>query len=315
MFRAFTARCGRIYFEIPRVIAPDIPMANKEPDSNVHAESDPNILTYNAPAVVKYYAALNYLTPCEQLLFDAYLKPGTAILDLGVGGGRTTPYLSSLAERYVGFDYASEMIASCRKKFPHLDFEVGNVADLSRFSSSSFDAVVMAFNGMDYVIPDESRFRTLREIGRVLKPEGILIFSSHNPRSIWVRVSWNAQRVRKLAETVVGCDSILFRPLMWSLTAVRVILVGLQAVLQSLGRAARRLPTRAFWQGQGYLIDPVHGGLKTHLAAPVKVARELGRFGFCLLRVLGDDYPRVSRSYVTDWYYYVFSKTGATGEK
>jgi SAM-dependent methyltransferase len=304
------------------VSAPDIPMADQKPDSNLRCNPDPrldstpdaNILTYNAPAVAEYYAALNYLTPCEQLLFDAYLRPGMAILDLGVGGGRTTAYLSSIASRYVGVDYASEMIAACRKKFPQLEFEVANAADLSRLTDVSFDAVVMAFNGMDYVIPDEIRFRALREIGRVLKPGGILIFSSHNPRSIWVRASWNPQRVRDLAETVLSGDSILFRPLMWSMTAARVILAGMQATLQSFGRAARRLPTRAFWQGQGYLIDPAHGGLKTHLAAPDNVADELSRFGFRLLRVLGDDYPRVSRRYVTDWYYYVFSKTAVTGE-
>lgn len=290
-------------------------MVGRDLDRKPDSPQDPNILTYNAPAVAAYYAALDYLTPCERLLFDEHLKPGMAILDLGVGGGRTTAYLSSIAGRYVGLDYASEMIAACRKKFPRLEFEVGDAADLTRFSSSSFDAVVMAFNGMDYVIPDEARFRAVREIGRVLKPEGILIFSSHNPRSIWVRASWNPQRVRDAAKSVAGDDSVFFQPLLWSLTAARVLLAELQAVMQSLVRAARRLPTRAFWQGQGYLVDPAHGGLRTHLAVPEKVAHELEGLGFHLLRGLGDDYPRVSRRYVTDWYYYVFLRSGATGEK
>jgi hypothetical protein len=30
---------------------------------------------------------------------------------------------------------------------------------------------------------------------------------------------------------------------------------------------------------------------------------------FRLLRVLGDDYPHVSHEFVTDWYYYVFSRS------
>jgi len=276
-------------------------------------KSDPNILTYNAPAVAGYYAALNYLTPCEQLLFDAYLKPGMAILDLGVGGGRTTAYLSSIATRYVGVDYAAAMIAACREKFPELPFEVGNADDLSRFTSSSFDAVVMAFNAIDHVIPDESRLRALREIRRTLKPEGILIFSSHNPRSIWVRPSWNLERVQDITRTVVRSDSAFF-PLLFSfLKGSRAVLARAQAVFRSLGRIARRLPTRAFWQGQGYLIDAAHGGMKTHQAVPEKVVREVSGCGFRLLRMLGDDYPRVSRLYVTDWYYYVFSRTTATG--
>lgn len=290
-------------------------MALTKLETKTGSRPDPNILTYNAPAVAEYYAMLDYLTPCESLLFDQYLRSGMTILDLGVGGGRTTSYLSSIAGRYVGVDYAAQMIAACRKKFPRLEFEVANAADLSNFVSASFDAVVMAFNGMDYVIPNESHFCALREIRRVLKPGGILIFSSHNPRSIWMRPSWNPRRVQDMAQTMAGNNSVLFRPLLWSLTAVRLILAGLQATLHSFSRAARRLPTRTFWLGQGYLLDPAHGGLKTHYAVPEKVEHELRGFGFQLLRVLGDDYPRMSRPYVTDWYYYVFSRIGATGQK
>ena len=118
-----------------------------------------------------------------------------------------------------------------------------------------------------------------------------------------------------MARAIAGSDSVFFRPFLWSLTAARAILAGFQSGLQSLGRASKRLPTQTFWQGQGYWRDPAHGGLKTHGATPESVAQELGEFGFRLLRVLGDDYPCASRRYVTDWYYYVFSKTEATGEK
>lgn len=287
---------------------------DQKPDPGHDPPSDPNILIYNAPSVAEYYAALQYLTPCERLLFDAYLKPGMAILDLGVGGGRTTPYLAAMAGRYLGVDYAPEMIAACRKKFPQLDFETADAADLSQFAASSFDAVVMAFNAMDYVVPDESRFRALREIHRILKPAGILIFSSHNPRAIWVRVSWNAQRVRNLAETIAGRDSVFLEPLLLCLTAMRVGWAVVQSLMRSLSRMARRLPTRPYWQGEGDWMDSAHGGLKTHCAVPEKVARELDGFGFALLRVLGDDYPQVSHPYKTDWYYYVCSRKELMGE-
>lgn len=289
-------------------------MVDTNHDSKPAPEADPNIVTYNSLEVTKYYAALDYLTPCEHLLFDKYLQRGMAILDLGVGGGRTTHYLSSIAGRYAGVDYAPEMIAVCRKKFPELEFEVGSAADLCNFASSSFHAVVMAFNGMDYVIPDKSRFRALQEIHRVLKPGGILIFSSHNPRSICVRASWNPKRVQNIAESMVNSNSIFFRPVLRSLTAARVILAVSQAVPRSIGRAARRLLTQAFWQGDGYWFDPAHGGLITHVAVPDRVNREVAGFGFRPLRVLGDDYPHTSHLYVTRWYYYVFSKFETSGE-
>ena len=39
-----------------------------------------------------------------------------------------------------------------------------------------------------------------------------------------------------------------------------------------------------------------------------RVIKELERYGFQYLKVLGNDYPAVSGEYSTDWYYYVFSK-------
>jgi SAM-dependent methyltransferase len=276
---------------------------------------DPNLDAYNSPEVTAYYSSLNYLTPCERLLFDEYLSPGMTILDLGVGGGRTTPHLSSIASRYVGADYAAKMIAACRRKFPNLEFENVDAADLSIFAASTFDAVVMAFNGMDSVIPHESRYRALPEIHRVLKPEGVLIFSSHNVRSIWVRPSWNPDRLASLAKQLVGSNPVLYRPLLWSLTGLRAVTAVFQSMARSLARVARRMPTPAFWLGEGYLMDAAHGGMRIHVATPEKVERELNGFGFRLLRVLGDDYPRASRLYITDWYYYVFSRVEATEGK
>jgi ubiquinone/menaquinone biosynthesis C-methylase UbiE len=270
-----------------------------------------NLDTWNQPEVASYYSSLDYLTPCERLLFDEYLRPRMAILDLGVGGGRTTPYLSSIASRYVGADYAAEMIAACQKKFPNLEFKTVDAADLSVFASSSFDAVVMAFNTLDNVIPDESRHQALREIHRVLKPQGTLIFSSHNMRAILVRASWNRQRLASLAQQLVG-NSFLQRPLLWSFTSVRIVVAALQSLAQSTARVARRASTRAFWYGEGYLLDAAHGGARIHHSTPEKVEHELNRFAFRLMRVLGDDYPQVSHPYITDWYYYVFSRVETT---
>ena len=269
---------------------------------------DPNLDVYNAQNVASHYAALDYLSPCESLLFEAYLKSGMTILDLGVGGGRTTPYLAKLAARYVGLDYAPQMIAACRQKFPNLEFLVSSADDLSTFEACTFDAAIMAFNGMDYVLPDEARFRALQEIDRVLKPGGVLIFSSHNPRAIVVRPSWGKHRAEGLARRFSGGLSAIYVFLKVLLTVAAAVVAIARSAWGTLLRSLRRLPTRAFWRGEGNLFDPSHGGLVTHCATPDAVIRELSRFGYRLLQVLGDDYPRSSGVYVTFWYYYVFAK-------
>src|SRR6202451_1491041 len=96
------------------------------------------------------------------------------------------------------------MIRRCRNKFPQLEFVVTDASDLSMFSDASFDAIVIAFNGLDYVLPEERRWQCLRECHRLLRAEGVLIFSSHNPRALLVRPDWNRERLRALARRLVS---------------------------------------------------------------------------------------------------------------
>jgi ubiquinone/menaquinone biosynthesis C-methylase UbiE len=274
-----------------------------------------NLQAYRDPEVVSHYTSLDYLTACERLLFDTYLKAGMAILDVGVGGGRTTPYLSRKASRYVGVDYSEEMIQSCRRKFPELEFLVSDASDLSGFPDASFDAIVIAFNGLDCVSPEERRWRCLRECGRVLRAGGVLVFSSHNPRSIFVRPAWDRERLRAFARKLVSERSVFFPATLSVLTLVKSSHSFLCAAIESSGRVLSRVPKPAFWRGEGYLFDSAHGGWMAHCWTPARVREELARFDFRQAAVQGDDYPRHSRELVTDWYYYVFSKAeGAAGE-
>ena len=267
---------------------------------------DSNLAVYRKPDVAEHYARLDYLTPCERLLFDTYIRPGMAILDVGVGGGRTAAYLSSVASRYVGVDYSPEMVALCRSRYPSLDFRQADASDLSAFADCSFDAVVIAFNGIDY-LSDEGRNRCFSECGRVLSPTGVLIFSSHNPRAMVVPLSWNRERVRRLAN---GARNNALRVVLLVVLSGAALFRGTgRAVWGTLRRMVQRLSTAAFWRGQGYILDRAHGGLVTHTCVPAQMESELRRAGFQVREIRGDDYPRRSGTFVTDWYYYVCSRS------
>jgi ubiquinone/menaquinone biosynthesis C-methylase UbiE len=275
-------------------------------------EAQPGTLgrdVFRRQEVVSHYAALAYITPCEQFLFDRYI-PNGAILDLGVGGGRTTPYLSQRASHYVGVDYSAEMISVCRQKFPQLDFRQGDAAYLSFCADSSFDAVVMAFNGLDS-LSASARARCLREIYRIVKSEGVFIFSSHNPRAIFVVPTWNRERLLAMATRTAGESKLLMPLARITLTVLVSIWALVRAVYATVVQTFQKLPTAAFWRGDGYILDSEHGGLLTHYAIPKLVRAELENSGFRLREVRGNDFPRIGRTYVTEWYYYVFSKSDA----
>jgi SAM-dependent methyltransferase len=270
--------------------------------------AEPNLRTYDSPVVAAHYAGLDYLTACERLLFETYIPMGSAILDLGVGGGRTTPYLAMRASRYVGVDYAASMVRTCQAKFPALQFMVADAADLSAFPEASFDAVVFAFNGIDYVLPDQSRRSCFAHIRRVLKAGGVLIFSSHNPRAVLVRPQWNRERLQRMAHRLSAGSRVFPGLLLTVLTSARAFLAFIQASMATLTRAFKRFLSRVFWRGEGSLVDSAHGGLLTHYSTPKRVIEELTALRFQPERILGDDHPQPSHLYATDWYYYVFVK-------
>jgi SAM-dependent methyltransferase len=270
--------------------------------------ADSNLQTYDAPEVAAHYAALDYLTPCERVLFETYIPRGSAILDLGVGGGRTTSYLANRASRYVGVDYAPAMVWACQSKFPALEFVVADAANLAAFPDASFDAVVFAFNGIDYVLPEQSRRSCFAHIQRILKAKGVLIFSSHNARAVLIRPQWNRERLRQIARRFSGGSKMLYWLLWAVLTAGRSMLAFGRSAGATLLRLLKRISSRVFWRGEGNLIDSAHGGLLTHYWIPSRVVAELGALHLRPVRILGDDYPQPSHPYATDWYYYVFAK-------
>jgi ubiquinone/menaquinone biosynthesis C-methylase UbiE len=266
-----------------------------------------HLKVYTTPEIVARYAAMDSLSTCEQVLFDTYLRQGMAILDLGVGAGRTTPRLSSIASHYVGVDYSEEMIRTCRRKFPHLQFFIADAADLSQFADASFDAVVFSYNGLD-CLPHEKREDCLRECHRALKPGGVYIFSTHNPRGLFLDWRWDRERLRRLANRISKGEGILFHLTLAALTCARVTLAVARSFVKAIPRARWRLPTAAFWRGEGYVVDPSYGGLKYYCEIPACAVAELTRCRFKLLQVLPENHPGKGHEYSTRWYYYASRK-------
>ncbi|MCW6037785.1 class I SAM-dependent methyltransferase [Spirulina subsalsa FACHB-351] len=163
---------------------------------------DHNYYTYSRPEIVQYYAQLNQLQPAEKAIFQQLQSElsGMKMLDIGVGGGRTTAHFAPRVASYLGIDYAPEMIAACQSRFPNsqenLSFLLCDARQMECFAENSFDFILFSFNGIDYISHLE-RLQVLEQVSRVGKSGGYFCFSSHNLQGIEqglqgkIQWSWN----------------------------------------------------------------------------------------------------------------------------
>jgi SAM-dependent methyltransferase len=124
------------------------------------------------------------LHPVERLLLA---ELGTrwgerSMLDLGVGAGRTTYTFGAICGRYVGVDYSPDMVRLARERVgesPRVTLTGGDARAMPEFANAFFDVVLFSFNGIDSN-DHEGRLAVLREIRRVIRPDGVFLFSSHS---------------------------------------------------------------------------------------------------------------------------------------
>jgi len=141
--------------------------------------------TYKS-AIDKYKKATHHigLWNSEEYVIDKYFNKNESILDLGCGTGRTTFALYKRGyTKITGLDLSEEMLDVARKirdKMKlEIDFIQGNVLELP-FSDNQFDNALFSFNGLMQIPKRTNRVKALKEIKRVLKPDGIFIFTTHD---------------------------------------------------------------------------------------------------------------------------------------
>ena len=161
-----------------------------------------NLKTYQASGIVNYYTQLNQLQGAEKMLLDLFSDRLSSfkMLDIGVGGGRTTQYFAPVVKEYVGIDYSVNMIAACEQKFTNssfqASFQVVDAREMKQFADDSFDLILFSYNGIDSVTHSD-RLKILQEVARVGKSGGYFFFSSHNLQSMiqefnyQKHLSWN----------------------------------------------------------------------------------------------------------------------------
>jgi len=136
-----------------------------------------------SPETVADYASRDSLTNAEVALFRKYADfiHGARVLDIGVGGGRTSLFLLSRCQDYTGLDYSRPMIEACRTRLPFCKdaFIVGDARNLQTVCPGPYDFVLFAFAGID-ALGYEDRLKVFAEARAVLADDGLFHFSAHS---------------------------------------------------------------------------------------------------------------------------------------
>lgn len=111
-----------------------------------------------------------------QCVLQKEIAPGSAILEIGPGGGRWTGSLLERATRYIGVDISRTCVEHCRNKFggdKRASFVVGSGRDLAGVADASIDAI-WSFDAFVHINRQEVEGYT-KEFARVLKPGGVAV--------------------------------------------------------------------------------------------------------------------------------------------
>lgn len=105
---------------------------------------------------------------------------GKKVLSIGVGGGdELMEILKRKPARVVGIDISKELLGIASNTYPSVELKEMNMMCMS-FGDAEFDFVYSSLT-LHYTNDWDA---LLKEINRVLKPGGTLLFSTHNP-SYW----------------------------------------------------------------------------------------------------------------------------------
>ncbi len=121
-------------------------------------------------------ATKTFSHPLDVARFSSLVSREASVLDYGCGYGRVCRELRSAGyTSVVGVDPSSGMIDRARAENPGITFQILD-GDSLPFTAASFDAVVM-FSVLTCIADDGEQHSVVREIERVLRPDGILYVS------------------------------------------------------------------------------------------------------------------------------------------
>ncbi|MGN6577300.1 MAG: DUF480 domain-containing protein [Nocardioides sp.] len=147
----------------------------EERDARVRASYDAIAADY-ADALTGELAGL----PFERWLLDRVVAhaAGGPVVEVGSGPGHVTAYLAAAGAAATGIDLSRAMVDEARRRFPGVNFEVGDLRRLSRPATSAAWSAVLAWYSLIHLAASELP-AALAALARPLAPGGLLVLALH----------------------------------------------------------------------------------------------------------------------------------------
>jgi ubiquinone/menaquinone biosynthesis C-methylase UbiE len=120
----------------------------------------------------------------ERILAERYLPKTSQLLELGCGAGRIALGLYQLGwKQLTPTDIAAAMVDLAQGVFAKSNVPLKALRADARtlpFDNQSFDHALFGFNGLMCIQGRTERAKALREIHRVLRPNGLLLLTAHD---------------------------------------------------------------------------------------------------------------------------------------
>lgn len=134
----------------------------------------------------------------ESQFFEAYLKPGMRVADIGSANGRMVGWVTQHQGCYVGIEPARSLLQSAQTTYPKEQFLLGALPSLP-LEDQSVDMCLL--NGTLHHLPSPLHAQALEEIHRVLTLNGFVCMVNWNlwqPRFFMDHLKeWGKQCMRK----------------------------------------------------------------------------------------------------------------------
>ena len=141
----------------------------------------------------------------EILDFTSKIEPGFSVLDLGCGNARLYQFLSNKSIKYLGIDVSKKLIALNRKKYPTIQFRVGDglkfppEADQPLAEKNKFNYVI-SIAVLHHIPSEELQLKFLKNIYNALKPNGKTLIT------VWNR--WQTKLLHRCTDRTDITDTI-----------------------------------------------------------------------------------------------------------